>query len=314
MEKDSRIYVAGHRGLVGSAIVRRLQSEGYGRLITRDRSELDLLDQGAVHRFFEAERPEYVFVSAARVGGILANDTHPADFLYENLVISTNILHASVEQNVEKLLYLGSSCVYPKFAPQPILEESLLTGALEPTNEGYALAKIAGLKLCEMYGRQYGKHFIAAMPSNIYGPHDNFHPEQSHVVPGMLRRFHTAKVERASSVTIWGTGCARRELLYSDDVAEAQHMLIGKYDDRILFNVGTGRDATILELAHVIREIVGFDGEILTDLSKPDGTPQKLLEVSRITGLGWVPRHTLREGLERTYRWAVDLRALEKTT
>lgn len=306
MKSDSRIFVAGHRGLVGSAIVRKLMREGHTNLLLRPRAELDLLDQGAVHEFFRRERPEYVFFAAARVGGIWANATAQADFLYENLVVATNVIHAAAEYRSEKLLFLGSSCVYPKHAPQPVREEYLLTGSLEPTNEGYAIAKIAGVKLCEHYQRQYGYRFISAMPTNLYGPGDNFHPTGSHVIPGMLRRFHEAKVSRAPSVTVWGSGAPRREFLHVDDMAAACYLLMMRYEEPETINVGTGSDLTIRELAETMGEVVNYEGDLVFDTSKPDGTPRKLLDVSRLRALGWSPRVELREGLAETYHWAIE--------
>ena len=306
MQKDSRIFVAGHRGLVGSAIVRKLAREGHANVLTRTRAELDLLDQRAVHAFFRDERPQFVFVAAARVGGIKANAEHEADFLYENLVIATNVIHAAAESNVEKLLYLGSSCIYPRDAAQPMREEALLTGPLEPTNEGYAIAKIAALKLCEHYHRQYGKRFISAMPTNLYGPNDNFHPELSHVIPGMMRRFHEAAVGGAREVVVWGSGTPRREFLHVDDLADALYLLMQTYEEPQFVNIGTGEDCTIAELARAMAGVTGFDGAIVFDSSKPDGTPRKLLDVSRIHALGWRARTPLRDGLRDTYRWALD--------
>jgi GDP-L-fucose synthase len=306
MPPGSRIFVAGHRGLAGSAIVRRLKQDGQENLILRGREELDLLDQRAVHTFFAEEKPEFVFVAAARVGGIVANATYQADFLYENLVISTNVIHAAAESGVRKLLFLGSSCIYPKLAPQPINEEALLTGPLEPTNEGYAIAKIAALKLCEYYARQYRKCFISAMPTNLYGPGDNFHPDQSHVIPGLMRRFHEAARDGASEVTVWGSGQPRREFLYVDDLADALVLLMNVYEEQSHINVGTGEDCTIAELARTMAETTGFNGRIIFDSSKPDGTPRKLLNVSRIEALGWRPRTSLAAGLRNTYRWAVE--------
>jgi GDP-L-fucose synthase len=305
---DSKIFVAGHRGLVGSAIVRHLALCGYRNVITRSRQELDLLQQREVDQFFRSHRIDYVFLAAAKVGGILFNQQFQADFLYENITIAANIIHAAANNGVEKLLYLGSSCIYPKHSPQPIKEEYLLTGPLEPTNEGYALAKIAGLKLCEKYQEQYKKPFISAMPTNLYGPGDNFHPTQSHVIPGMMRRFHEAKNNGASEVVIWGTGSPRREFLHVDDLAEALVLLMKKYEEPTTINVGTGEDCTILELAHLMKDVVGFSGQITTDPSKPDGMARKVLDVSRVRALGWSPRHTLREGIAQVYRWALENR------
>ncbi len=301
----SRVFVAGHRGLVGSALVRKLKSAGIEPIV-RTRQQLDLLDQPAVHRFFREEKIEFAFIAAARVGGIIANSTQQADFLYENLLLAANVIHAAFLANTEKLLFLGSSCIYPRMAPQPISEDSLLTGPLESTNEGYAIAKIAGLKLCEMYQRQYGRRFISAMPTNLYGPYDNFHPTQSHVIPGMMRRFHEARESRAPQVSVWGTGKARREFLHVDDLADALYLLMQKYEGPQTINVGVGDDVTIAELAQTMKDVVEYDGPLTFDVSKPDGTPRKLLNSSRILSMGWKPKHTLREGLESTYRWALD--------
>jgi GDP-L-fucose synthase len=306
MDKGSRIYVAGHRGLVGSAIVRRLRAEGFAEIITRSREELELTDQGTVEGFFARERPEYVFLAAARVGGILANSTYPADFIRENLLIQTHVIDAAYRYGVKMLLFLGSSCVYPKYAPQPMKEEYLLTGPLEPTNEAYAVAKIAGLKMVQYYRRQYGFKGISLMPTNLYGPGDRFDPEQSHVIPALLRRFHEAKEKGDDKVVVWGTGTPRREFLYVDDLADAAVFLMQRYDEEMWINVGVGEDITIRELAEMVKEIVGFQGRIVYDPSRPDGTPRKLLDVSRLFALGWRPRVSLREGLERTYRWYLE--------
>lgn len=306
LQQDSRIFVAGHRGLVGSAVIRRLVREGHGNLIAPARAELDLRDQLAVNRFFREERPEFVFLVAGRVGGIHANATHQADFLYENLMIAANVIHAAAEHQTEKLLYLGSSCIYPQFADQPIRESSLLTGPLEPTNEGYAVAKIAGLKLCEMYQRQYGNRFISAQPTNLYGPGDNFHPTDSHVIPGMMRRFHEAKIVGGRSVSVWGSGTPRREFLHVDDLAEALLLLMHVYEEQQTINIGTGSDVTIADLANTMRDVVGLNAEIEFDRSKPDGTARKVLDVSRLSALGWRPRSDLREGLKETYAWAQE--------
>lgn len=303
MDKTSRIYVAGHRGLVGSAICRRLQSEKYANLIEKTRQELDLLNQSAVDRFFAAEKPEYCFLAAAKVGGILANSTQPAEFIYENLLVQINVIDAAYRHGAKKLLFLGSSCIYPKFAPQPIREDALLTSPLEPTNEPYAVAKIAGLKMAEAYRKQYGFDAISLMPTNLYGPHDNFDPESSHVVPALIRRFHEAAQRNSPEVTLWGTGTVRREFLHVDDLADACVFLMQNYDQPEIINVGTGEDVTIRELAELIAEITGFRGRIVQDTSKPDGTPRKLLDVSRLNALGWRARINLREGLEQTYRW-----------
>ena len=305
MQKNDRIFVAGHRGLVGSAIVRKLQAEGFDNLVLRTRSEVDLSDQRAVREFFAGEKIQYVFLAAARVGGIFANATHRADFLYENSVIAMNVLHASVQNGVEKLLYLGSSCIYPKFAPQPITEDALLTGILEPTNEAYAIAKIAGLKLAEYYFQDHGKRFISAMPTNLYGPNDNFDPLGSHVVPALMRRFHEAAAANASEVVIWGTGKPRREFLHVDDLADALFVLMQTYEQSQFVNVGTGEDLEIAELARLMAKTTGFKGEIVHDTTKPDGTPRKLLDVSRMHALGWRARIGLEEGLRTTYEWAV---------
>ena len=303
MDKNSKIYVAGHRGLVGSAIVRRLRAEGYMNIVTRTRQELDLCNQAAVYRFFEEEQPEYVFLAAARVGGILANSTYPADFIRDNLLIQTNVIDAAYRYGVKKLLFLGSSCIYPKHAPQPMKEEYLLTGLLEPTNEPYAVAKIAGIKMAQAYRRQYGFNAISLMPTNLYGPGDNFDLETSHVIPALLRKFHEAKVQGKPHVVVWGTGNPRREFLYVDDLADAAVFLMQHYDSEEIINVGVGEDISIRELAELIREVVGYQGEIVFDTSKPDGTPRKLLDVSRLHALGWRARIPLRQGLEQTYQW-----------
>ena len=303
MDKNSKIYVAGHKGLVGSAIVRSLTSKGYTNLVTRTKEDLNLLRQAAVEDFFSKEKIEYVFLAAAKVGGILFNQRYQAEFLYENLQIAANVIHTAHEVGVKKLLYLGSSCIYPKHAPQPIKEESLLTGPLEPTNEGYALAKIAGLKMCEKYFVQHKRCFISVMPTNLYGEGDAFHPEHSHVIPGMMRRFHEATLKNLPEVVIWGTGTPKREFLYVDDLAEALHTAMEKYEDFHTINVGTGEDCTILELANAMKDVTGFKGQIKTDPTKPDGTPRKVLDVSKIKNLGWAPKHTLRDGLAKTYAW-----------
>jgi GDP-L-fucose synthase len=300
---DSRIFVAGHRGLVGSAIARKLESSGHRNLLRRTRAELDLRDQGAVERFFAAEKPEFVFLAAAKVGGIMANATYPAEFLYENLAIQNNVIHTAWKYGVRKLVFLGSSCIYPKFAPQPISEDSLLTGPLEATNEAYALAKIAGLKLCAAYRAQYGFPAISLMPTNLYGPGDNFDLEKSHVLPALIRRFHEARESGAAQVTLWGTGTPRREFLHVDDLAEAACYLMEHYDGAEPLNVGTGEDLTIAELAALVASVVGYEGRIVYDALKPDGTPRKLLDVSRIHALGWQARIPLREGIASTYKW-----------
>ncbi|MGE5538447.1 MAG: GDP-L-fucose synthase family protein [Gemmatimonas sp.] len=305
MRIDSRIYVAGHRGLVGSAIVRRLQADGCRHLVMRSRAELDLTRQDAVERFFAQERPEYVFLAAAKVGGIIANDTRPADFIRDNLAIQTNVIEAARRSGVTKLLFLGSSCIYPRLAPQPIREESLLTGPLEPTNEAYAIAKIAGYMMCRAYWRQHGFKAISLMPANLYGPNDNFDPLGSHVVPGLIRRFHEAKVAGAPEVVVWGTGTPRRELLQVDDLADAAVMMMRTYDSPDIVNVGTGEDATIAEIATLVKEVVGYRGRLVFDSSKPDGMPRKVLDVTRIHALGWRARISLRDGLADAYRWFV---------
>jgi GDP-L-fucose synthase len=306
MQPDAPVFVAGHRGLVGSAIVRALQGEGFTRILTRSRAELDLADNTQVRGFFAAERPRYVFVAAAKVGGILANSQQPVDFLLENLAVQNNIIPAAYEAGVEKLLFLGSSCIYPKLAPQPIQESALLTGALEPTNEWYAVAKIAGIKLCQAYHRQYGFRAISAMPTNLYGPNDNFDLQSSHVLPALMRKMHEAKQSGASSVTIWGTGTPRREFLHVDDLAGACLHLMRHYESPEIVNVGCGEDLTIAELAQTVKEVVGFAGELQFDTTKPDGTPRKLLDISRIRATGWRPSIPLREGLQATYQWFLD--------
>jgi len=306
MELTSKIYVAGHRGLVGSAITRRLESAGYADIVTIPSAEVDLRDQAAVNNFFADTRPEYVFLAAAKVGGILANNDRPAEFIYDNLTIQTNVIHASHVNGVKKLLFLGSSCIYPKHAPQPMKEESLLTGPLEPTNDAYAVAKIAGIKMCQAYRRQYGSNFISLMPTNLYGPGDNFDPESSHVIPALVRKFVEAKRAGSLSAVIWGTGNPRREFLHVDDLADACVFLMDDYDAPEIINVGAGRDISIAELAEMIREITGYAGEIVYDSSKPDGTPRKLLDVSKLTAMGWSPKVTLRQGLADTVRWYMD--------
>jgi GDP-L-fucose synthase len=297
------IFVAGHRGLAGGAILRELQARGYGRILTRTRSEVDLQRRDAVFRFFEDERPQVVVVAAAKVGGIKANNDFPVEFLLENLKIQNNLIEAAAEFGVQKLLFLGSSCIYPKFAAQPIGEDSLLTGALEPTNEAYALAKIAGIKLCQAYARQYGRNFICAMPTNLYGPGDNFDLNNSHVLPALLRKVHEAKLREDGSVMVWGTGTPRREFLHVDDLASACRFLLENYDSPEIVNVGYGEDVTIRELAETICEIVGFDGKLVFDSSKPDGTPRKLMDTTKLTRLGWKPGITLRNGIQQTYHW-----------
>lgn len=297
----AKIFVAGHRGLVGSAVVRRL--EGKGELLLRTRQELDLRDQKAVEAFFDKERPDYVYLVAAKVGGIQANRSRPAEFIYENLMIEANVIHAAWRSGVKKLLFTGSSCIYPRMAPQPIREEHLLTGPLEPTNEWYAVAKIAGIKLCQAYRRQYGFDAICAQPTNLYGPGDNFDLESSHVLPALIRKFHEAKVARAPEVTVWGTGTPRREFLHVDDLADALVFMMENYSGEEIVNVGTGEDLTIRELCEMVREAVGYEGALVFDESMPDGTPRKLLDVSRLRGMGWRPGIGLEEGIAGTYRW-----------
>lgn len=313
MLASETIFVTGHRGLVGSALCRILSEFHHKKLITKSRSELDLLNQNAVQTFFSTNQIDTVILAAGKVGGIIANQNAQADFIYENLVIASNVIGAAAQFNVKKLLYLGSSCVYPKLAPQPIKEQSLLSSSLEPTNEGYAIAKIAGLKLCEMFRRQYGKNFLAAMPTNLYGPGDNFHPTSSHVIPGMLRRFHEAKLKGASTVTIWGSGKPLREFMHVDDLARACLLLLESHrHDGNLINLGSGQEITILELALLIKEVVGFEGTVLTDPSKPDGTPRKRLDTTRLDALGFKPSISLEEGLKSTYAWAVSNKIFEK--
>ena len=306
MNPDERIFVAGHRGLVGSALVRRLQSAGYQKLILRTREQLDLRSQEPVQALFASERPAYVFLAAARVGGIVANDTYRADFIRDNLLIQTNVIDAAYRHDVKKVLFLGSSCIYPKYAQQPIREDELLNGKLEPTNRSYAVAKIAGIEMMDAYRRQYGMQGICAMPTNLYGPNDNFDPRNSHVIPALMRRFHEAKVARAPEVVIWGTGAPRREFLHVDDLADACMFLMREYDDPDIVNVGVGEDMTVAELAELLRDVVGFRGRIRFDTSKPDGTPRKLLDVSRLRALGWRATIPLRQGLTDTYAWYVD--------
>ncbi len=318
MDKTAKIYIAGHRGLVGSAIVRNLQARGYINLLTRTHAELDLTDQKATEAFFAEEKPDYVFLAAAKVGGIHANNAYPAEFIRDNLVIQTNIIHAAYKNNVKRLMFLGSSCIYPKLAPQPMKEEYLLTGPLEPTNRPYALAKIAGIEQCWSYNRQYGTQYLAVMPTNLYGPGDNYHPENSHVIPALIRKFHEARVNNTSTVTVWGTGTPRREFLYSEDMADACVYLMNLPDEKFstllgsdeaatgvfmppLVNIGVGDDLTIRELAETVASVVGFAGELVFDTSKPDGTPRKLLDVSRLNNLGWRAPTAFRVGLERAY-------------
>ena len=301
MNKTDKIYIAGHQGLVGSALLRRLESQGFEHLVLRNSNELDLREQAAVEAFFEKEKPDYVFLAAAKVGGILANDTYRAEFLYDNLLIEANVIHAAKRQGAKKLLFLGSSCIYPKLAPQPLKEEYLLSGYLEPTNEPYSIAKIAGIKLCETYRAQYGCNFISVLPTNLYGPNDNFHPDNSHVLPALIRKFHEAKQQQAPQVTIWGTGSPRREFMHANDLADACCFLMQHYDLPEPINIGVGADISILELAQLIQGIVGFTGEIRHDLSKPDGTPRKLLDISKLQALGWAAKISLEAGIRQVY-------------
>jgi GDP-L-fucose synthase len=303
MQSEGSIFIAGHSGLAGSAILRALQSRGYSRLIVRKHQELELTDARAVKDFFQQERPESVFLAAAKVGGIQANNTLPAEFLRENLLIQTHVLHEAWQAGVKKLLFLGSSCIYPKLAPQPIPESALLTGELEPTNDAYALAKIAGIQLCKAYRKQYGANFIAVMPTNLYGPHDNFHPEHSHVLPALLRRFHEAQRDGLQEVTVWGSGTPRREFLHSDDLANACLFLMEHYESPEIINIGWGQDCTIRELAEMIAKTVGYTGTLKWDDSRPDGTPRKVLDNRKLTALGWEPKISLQEGLRLTYQW-----------
>ena len=301
MKPGSKVYVAGHRGMVGSALVRKLQNEGFDNIVVRTSSEVDLRNQAAVDRFFEEEKPDYVFLAAAKVGGIYANNVYRADFIYDNLMIATNIIHAAANHDTEKLLFLGSSCIYPKMADQPLREDSLLTGLLEPTNEPYAIAKIAGIKLCEAYRDQYNKNFISAMPTNLYGPNDNFHPENSHVLPALLRKFHEATVAGKKVVDCWGTGSPMREFLHVDDLADACFFLMQHYDGKDFVNIGTGVDLTIKALSEMIAKVVGYDGEMHWDTSKPDGTPKKQLDVSRLHNMGWKHKIELEAGIRSVY-------------
>mgnify|MGYP001800949596 CR=1 FL=1 len=316
MDKQRKIFVAGHRGMVGSALIRRLRDLGYDNLIVRDRHELNLLDQEGVASFFREERPDWVFLAAAKVGGIHANNTFRGQFLYENLQIQNNVIHSAYISGSSKLLFLGSSCIYPKFAEQPIREDSLLTGALEPTNEPYAIAKIAGIKMCQAYNQQYGSDFISVMPTNLFGENDNFDYHNSHVLPALLRKFHEAKINNSPTVEIWGSGTPKREFLHVDDLASACCFLMERYSGNDIINIGTGSDISIRELAELIRDVTGFEGELTFDTSKPDGTPRKLLDVSRLHKLGWKHNISLRNGIESTYEWfqqqleteAVDLK------
>lgn len=302
MDKNGKIYIAGHRGMVGSAILRNLQTKGFTNFVLRTSSELDLRNQQKVTEFFALEKPDYVFLAAAKVGGILANNTYRADFIYENLMIQNNIIHHSYLNGVKKLLFLGSSCIYPKLAPQPLKEDYLLTGLLEPTNEPYALAKIAGIKMCDAYRAQYGCNFISVMPTNLYGQNDNYDLKNSHVLPAMIRKFHEAKINKEPTVTLWGTGSPMREFLHADDMADACVYLMENYSEEGLVNIGTGKDMTIRELAEMVKGISGFNGEIIWDSTKPDGTPRKLLDVSKLHALGWTAKIPLKEGIEKVYK------------
>ena len=303
MNPDSPIYVAGHKGLVGSAICRMLKRKGFKNIITRSRSELELLDTILVKNFFKECKPKYVFLAAAKVGGIYANNTFPAEFIRENLMVQTNIIHESWKNDVEKLLFLGSSCIYPKLCPQPIKEEYLLSGQLETSNDAYAIAKIAGIKTCQSYNRQFGTKFISVMPTNLYGENDNFHPQNSHVLPALIRKFHEAKKTNSKSISIWGTGKARREFLFSDDLAEGLLFLMKNYKDDEIINIGFGQDLTILELAKIIQKVTDYNGELVFDSSRPDGTPQKILDSSKIFSLGWMPKTELIDGIDLVYKW-----------
>ena len=306
MNLDAKIYVAGHRGLVGSAIVRNLEAKGYKNIICRTHKELDLTNQEAVRRFFEEEKPEYVFLAAAKVGGIHANNTYPADFIYENLMIQNNVIKAAHDFEVKKLLFLGSTCIYPKMAPQPIKEEYLLTGSLEETNEAYAVAKIAGLEMCKFFKRQYGDNFISCMPTNLYGPNDNFDLKNSHVLPALIRKFHEAKVNNSEAVEVWGTGTPLREFLYVDDMADACVFLMENYDGEQHVNIGTGEEVSIRELAETVKEVVGFDGELVFNTEMPDGTPRKLTTVDKLHGLGWKHKVSLDKGIRLAYNWFLE--------
>ena len=306
MEKNSRIYVAGHRGLVGSAIVRNLKANGFTNIVTRTHAELDLTNQADVRKFFEEERPEYVFLAAAKVGGIHANNTYPADFIYDNLMIQNNVIKAAHDFKVTKLLFLGSTCIYPKMAPQPIKEEYLLTGALEETNEAYAVAKIAGLEMCKFFKRQYGDNFISCMPTNLYGPNDNFDLKSSHVLPALIRKFHEAKVNGAETVEVWGTGTPLREFIYVDDMAAACVFLMENYDGEQHVNIGTGEEVSIRQLAETVKEVVGFEGELVFNTDMPDGTPRKLTSVDKLHGLGFMHKVSLNEGIRMAYEWFLE--------
>ncbi|MES2139355.1 MAG: GDP-L-fucose synthase [Bacteroidota bacterium] len=311
MEKNSKIYIAGHRGMVGSAIIRRLQKDGFTNIVTRSSKDLNLIDQQAVSDFFATEKPDFVFLAAAKVGGIVANNTYRAEFIYENSMIQNNIIHNSYLNNVKKLLFLGSSCIYPKMAPQPLKEEYLLTGLLESTNEPYAIAKIAGIKMCDAYRSQYGCNFISAMPTNLYGPNDNYDLNNSHVLPALIRKFHTAKAQKLSSVEIWGTGTPMREFLHVDDLADACFSLMQNYNDPGLINIGVGEDISIKDLALLVKKIVNYEGELKFDTSKPDGTPRKLMDVSKLHSFGWKHKINLEEGITSVYKEVKDVFNLE---
>lgn len=306
MNKDAKIYIAGHRGLVGSAIHRKLMKDGYTNLVVRTSKELDLRDKGQVDSFFKEEKPEFVFVAAAKVGGIVANNEFPADFIRDNLMIQTNVIDASYRNQVEKLLFLGSTCIYPKLAPQPLKEEYLLTGPLEPTNDAYALAKIAGIKMCQSYNKQYGTNYISAMPTNLYGENDNFDLQSSHVMPALIRKFHEAKLSNQPSVEVWGTGTPKREFLYSDDLADACVYLMNHYNDDEIINIGVGEDVSIKELAETVQRVVGFEGELKFDTTKPDGTPRKLVDTTKINQLGWKANVELEDGIRKAYDWFLN--------
>ncbi len=314
MQKQESIYVAGHRGMVGTALVRRLSEAGFGNILTRTHSELDLLDRAAVRAFFERERPAVVVDAAARVGGIVANNEQPVEFLLQNVTIQNNVIEAAADFGARKLLFLGSSCIYPKFAPQPIREDALLTGVLEPTNEAYAIAKIAGIKLCQAYARQHGKNFLSAMPTNLYGPNDNFDLHKSHVLPALIRKTHEAKKRGDKTLVVWGTGTPRREFLYVDDLSDACVFLLERYDSSEIVNIGCGEDVTIRELAETVCDVLGFEGELVFDTTKPDGTPRKLLDVGILFGMGWRPKIGLREGIVGAYRWFLSSQKVEALT
>lgn len=306
MNKNSKIYVAGHRGLVGSAIVRKLKEKGYTNILGKTHKELDLMSSMEVENFFKEEKPEYVFLAAAKVGGIYANSIYPADFIYENLQIQNNVIGNAYKYGVKKLMFLGSSCIYPKMCPQPIKEEYLLSGYLEETNEAYALAKIVGLKMCEFFNKQYGTNYMSVMPTNLYGPYDNFHPENSHVMPALIRRFHEAKVSGSKEVVVWGSGKPLREFLYSEDMAEACIYLMENYEGNDFFNIGTGKEITIQALSELIKEVVGYEGKIVFDTTKPDGTPRKLLDVNKLENTGWKYKMELKNGIREVYKWFIE--------